>query len=481
LWADELITVALVKSVSLKHMFSAILLGLDATPPLYTGYGWLMWHYLFPESSPEWLLRLTNGGLIGATLWILYLLVRRYFDHTTALITVCAFILLERLKLQFLTLEVRSYAALVFLTALAIYASLRAIERPSPVSLTCMMLAYSLLVCSHTFGIIYVISIATCAIGASDRLDSKLALTAGLSAIPAIVMFVLWVPVLRSQSQLGSWILLPDFTLLLASAQLPMNKTLVALLSLAALTLLWRLTRGHKAPAPMLWWRSLNFAQRFAILLPIAFGSSTAAVWIFSRFVFPVFVTRFFYPNIILHTIWLSVLVASIFNYVTQSIVRYGLVPAFAVLTGLTIRYGQFGVESRIPCFDPIQMTYIEDAFKGNGVIVTQGSHLWLTRQGRPGEAVVFPIDDGALNKNGTVYGPYVYHARFVMRFAEWSGVKGILTTSQLLNIKPDLMVLDDDSGLGSWLNYIQISHKVKLMPLAKMNGCTLWRMETLQ
>jgi hypothetical protein len=31
LWADESITVALVNSVTLKHMFSAVLLGLDAT------------------------------------------------------------------------------------------------------------------------------------------------------------------------------------------------------------------------------------------------------------------------------------------------------------------------------------------------------------------------------------------------------------------------------------------------------------------
>src|SRR4051794_36701888 len=64
LWTDELITVALVKSASLKHLFSAVLLGLDATPPLYTGYGWLMLHYVVPGTSPELLLRITNAGLI---------------------------------------------------------------------------------------------------------------------------------------------------------------------------------------------------------------------------------------------------------------------------------------------------------------------------------------------------------------------------------------------------------------------------------
>src|SRR5690348_15146878 len=78
MWADELITVALVKSTSLKHLFSPVLQGLDSTPPLYTGYGWFMFHYVVPGASPELLLRITNAGLIAGTLWILYLLVRRY-------------------------------------------------------------------------------------------------------------------------------------------------------------------------------------------------------------------------------------------------------------------------------------------------------------------------------------------------------------------------------------------------------------------
>jgi hypothetical protein len=114
MWYDELITFSLVKSASLKHMFSAILLGLDVTPPLYTGYGWFILHYLAPEASPELLLRITNAALIAATLWILYLLVRRYFDQVTALTTIATFTLLELWHLKFLTLEIRTYAALSF-------------------------------------------------------------------------------------------------------------------------------------------------------------------------------------------------------------------------------------------------------------------------------------------------------------------------------------------------------------------------------
>jgi uncharacterized membrane protein len=118
-----------------------------------------MLHYVVPGVSPELLLRITNAGLVGATIWILYLLVRRYFDHMTALTTISAFILLALWQLKFLTLEIRTYAALVFFTTLAIYAAMRAIDRPSSMNLTCTMLAYCLLVSSHTFGAIYVVSI----------------------------------------------------------------------------------------------------------------------------------------------------------------------------------------------------------------------------------------------------------------------------------------------------------------------------------
>jgi hypothetical protein len=95
LWTDEVITIALVKSTSLAHLFSAVLLGLDATPPLYTSYGWLMLHNVVPGWPPELLLRVSNAGLIVATICILYLLVRQFFDRIAALMTIGMFVLLN--------------------------------------------------------------------------------------------------------------------------------------------------------------------------------------------------------------------------------------------------------------------------------------------------------------------------------------------------------------------------------------------------
>lgn len=370
LWADELITVALVKTASFPHLLAAVLLGLDATPPLYTGYGWLILHHVFQETPPELLLRLTNAALVGATLWILYLLIRCYFGQVTALTTIGAFVLLEMWPLKFLTLEVRTYAALVFFATLSVYFGLRALARPTWVTLTGAMLAYCLLVSSHTFGIIYVVSIATCAVAAAAG-NFRLALTSALSAAPAATMFGLWLPVLHHQAQLGSWIFRPDLASLLSSTHLSADRlwVLVVLVVLAVLTLLLRGYRLREGLSPAQWWRSSNRTLRFALCLPIAFYGSTFAVWLFSRFVFPVFVQRYFYPNMILNTIWLSIAIDLILGYVILATTRYWLALGSAVLAGLFIRQWQWP-EYSIPCFDASRKAYIEDPFIDNGPIV---------------------------------------------------------------------------------------------------------------
>lgn len=482
LWGDELITVALVKSVALRHLFSAVLLGLDATPPLYTGYGWFMLHYVIPGARPELLLRITNAGLIGATLSVLYLLVRRYFDQMTALTTIGVFILLELPQLKFLTLEIRTYAALVFFTTLTIYAALRAIARPYWFSLTCTMIACCLLVSSHTFGIIYAVTIVGCMVVATAAGGNiRLALNSSLTAVPALVMFFLWIPVLHHQAALGSWIPRPDFGLLLASSYAPANKLqlVMVLLLLAAATLLRRRFQNRKSPILTQWWRSINPVQTFAMLLPVAFCANTLAIWLFSRLVFPTFIPRYFFPNVVLHVIWLSVVVNFFFTHLTPSSTKYGLVLVSAVLASVSIRYRELDPESRIPCFDSSRRAYLEDPFKDDGRIVVLSSHPWLTRLHRRGETVVFPLEEGALRKNGAEYPPYVYDTRFVTRFAKWLGVNAVMTTSRLLDTKPDFLVLDDRSG--PWLEYVQLHYKVKLTSLAEMKGCTLWRVKVLE
>ncbi len=495
LWTDEVITIALVKSTSLKQLFSAVRLGLDATPPLYTSYGWFMLHNVVPGASPELLLRITNAGLIVATIWILYLLVRQFFDRITALMAIGMFVLLELWDLKSLTLDVRSYAVLIFATTLAIYISLRAVSRPSCGSWLCTVLAYSLLVSSHTFGIIYVVCIMICAIiAALAEGDIGLTRNSGLVALPAIVMFAAWLPVLRYQAQLGNWIPRPGFRVLLMSTYLPTDSALLvgAPLIVGALIVLWRRTPGRKRSPLAQWWQLLSRMQKFVVLLPLSFGASTFAIWIFSRVIFPVFLLRYFVPNMILHIIWLSCLMDFVISYITRSTTKCGLVLALAALTGLIIiearrwepdeggaLYWPLDTVTKIPCSDASRNVYLEDPFKDNGWIVALSLNIWFSRLHLLGNEDIFPIDKGDLVNHGPNDRIFAFQDHFVSRFAEWLGVHTVMPTEKLLNEKQDFMVLDDQNG--PWLNIIRRSHKLDLTLLAKMRGCKLWRVKVLK
>jgi hypothetical protein len=351
-------------------------------------------------------------------------------------------------------------------------------------------------VSSHTFGIVYVVSIATCAIVASLAEDDiRLARNSGLVVLPAIAMFIAWLPVLHYQAQLGNWIPSPGFRVLFGSAYLPTNNTLLLLtpLIIVAVTLLWRAAPGRKWPLLTQWWRTFNRMQIFVILLPLAFGVSTLAIWIFSRVSFPVFIPRYFIPNMLLHIIWLSCLVDIIFSYITRSTAKYVLVLAVAVLTGISVTkarrwepdegaalYWPFNADTRIPCFDASRNVYLEDPFKDGGPVVAVSDHIWLTRLNRLGKEDIFLIDKGNLMNNGPDDRSFAFEDHLVSRFAEWLGVhRQVMPTEKLLSEKQDFMVLDDQNG--PWLKFTRLSHKLKLTQLAEMKGCKLWRVKALK
>jgi hypothetical protein len=221
LWADEVITTELIKSASFAHMFSAIKTGLDSTPPLYTGFGWLVLNYVVPEVAPELLLRVTNIIIVAAIIWISYLSLRQFFDRVTSTIVSIIFIYLCKWQLEYLTLEVRAYAALVLATAASIYFSFLTHRRPSHLLFICASASYCALVLTHLFGFIYFVCISACSIiAALIESDRKSVRKTILASIPAMVLFIAWLPIVRNQAQLGNWIPRPSIRSLLDSSYL---------------------------------------------------------------------------------------------------------------------------------------------------------------------------------------------------------------------------------------------------------------------
>src|ERR1700730_14183109 len=151
LWADERLTAELVKSSSVAHMWSAIFDGLDATPPIYTLYGWFMLHYVVPHVEPSAMFRLTNALIVTAAIIILYILVRRFLCVIQSIIVISFFVLASLSNLLFLITELRTYALFVLATTIATYFSINSLMEAPSSRFLCLWISYCFLTVSHTF------------------------------------------------------------------------------------------------------------------------------------------------------------------------------------------------------------------------------------------------------------------------------------------------------------------------------------------
>jgi hypothetical protein len=210
------------------------------------------------------------------------------------------------------------------------------------------------------------------------------------------------------------------------------------------------------------------------VLIPVSFAASTLAVWIFARAVFPVFLQRYFVPNMLLNIIWIGLSVVFILKHISRPEAKFWISAVFALLTALSIAYRPFYSPHVIPCFDPSQKAYLEDPFKHDAPILVLWSLPWLTRLNRPDEEIIYPVDGNALPPSDPKYPFFNFNLNFVTQFAAWRRAPTLKTTEELLNARRDLMVLDD--GWGPWLEFVQLSHKVDVTKLAEMEGCKLWR-----
>jgi hypothetical protein len=289
-------------------------------------------------------------------------------------------------------------------------------------------------------------------------------------------MFMAWLPVVRHQAQLGNWMSPPDLGTLIDAAHAPKyplalllhHPALIALLALLGLLVLGDWSKpSFEASMLASWWRSLDRAQRFALFIPFSFAASTLTVWIFSKVVFPVFNPKYFFPNILLHIIWLSLLVHFVFNIVRS--VKYELTVASVFLAAGGIIFITRPYQTNIPCFDPARNAYLEDRFKGDGPMVALGLHTWMTRLNRSWNATYLVNDDAVSSR------PDEFLLKYILTFATWANKLQMITTADnFLNANFDFIVLDDDEG--QWFKFVRSIRKPELIQLARADRCTLWR-----
>jgi mannosyltransferase len=162
LWGDEISTVSIVKLgyPDLLHSVAR----LESTPPLYYSLAWL-WAKLFGAGT--FALRSLPALLGVATVPLTYLAARQFVSRRTA--TMAAGLIAVNPLLVWYSQDARSYALLVFLTALGLWCFGRAVHDPRTGRLAAWALVSSAALATHYFAVFLVLPQAFVLLRASRR------------------------------------------------------------------------------------------------------------------------------------------------------------------------------------------------------------------------------------------------------------------------------------------------------------------------
>ena len=306
LWSDELFTTILLGAHDLPKLWAGIALGLDGNPPLNLTAAWLMNAALPPAVSS--VVALTSSVTRCRLTWRAAAAVlhascraRRVVSSEACWIGALLFVTLNDNVVR-AAFELRNYALYFLMAALAVLFQQRLIERQRRSDVFGLAIVYVGLTLVHTFGILYVVY--TVLAGALSQLrGSRSALrSTAIAVAPSILVLAAWSPFLRGQLEIVkpySWIEppgLPELLETLFASKTSMWVTLLELLCLAS-AVIPRLQKGVDLRAvvhdPR--WQP----QRYVILISAGITGVTLAGWIVAKVSYPLFVPRYFTPQLI--------------------------------------------------------------------------------------------------------------------------------------------------------------------------------------
>lgn len=449
LWLDNLFTINLMAAANLPDLWAAIASGIDANPPLYMTVAWLIVHAL--PRSVSWIEALTwlNVVLIVATLAVLFRIGRRLVSSLASWMAVFLFAALNDGAI-YLALELRTYALFFLITTLCILFQQRLMSNHCRADFILLGILHCLLALVHTFGIVYVLCIGMSAFistAGNDRAAAKLSL---LAMVPAVVAFACWLPFLLVQMDVSkpySWIPRPGILELARSAFPSPLSALVGLGEMACLAgfLPWYLrTRSEGSRAGNLRWLATDASSqpfRFASLLLLSISLFAIFAWTISRAVFPLFLARYFTPNLIISFALNLALCEFLVELCKREMSRpqaKTIMGMFAIVSpaflAVVLSY-KIPANPHIPCTNG-EGDFFEDRFVRDGVpIIVESPHVWFPRvyYSQYRSLYRFPLDwdvvlkftDRATN-NATDF-------NIMQRFKRFAGLSSILSTEDIV------------------------------------------------
>lgn len=469
MWLDELYTATLVDAPSLDHMWDGAIRGVDGNPPLYLSLAWALTHAF--DAAPDRVLRPFNLVLLAATAAVAYRIGRRLASPGAVAVTLAVLPVVDGM-VGFALLEVRTYALYLFFVAATLLAALRVVERPDIKRAMALAGIGLLATLAHSFGGFYVLAtLAAAGLACCAGRDRRTAAALGLAAAPSLAALLVWIaisfPFQKAVATPYGWIPVPNVARLLdtLTGSGLLTIALGAGLALATARLrfgLRRLLTERRAVAAL-----------YAALL--SYAGLTIAAWLGSQFFTPVFVPRYFIPNL---------LIAALLPLPAVEAARHGARPITLIGTAATcVLLGCWNLahadrQERIPCLDA-QGRFLEaDAVRGGLPVVAESPHVWLPRaRYAPNQTTLYPLDWRVVldHPNRARNNAMDFHIMEILR--GWAPPGSALSTNVLstddISAQSRLLVLNEASR--GWFDTLQNSHAVTATLLREVSGCRLW------
>ena len=483
---DELFTTKILSAATLPKLWKGIA-GIDGNPPLYMTAAWLIIQPLPKLVSSVALLKIVNVVAAAAGVVALGQLARRIVSPAASWIGALLFVTLSN-GFAFDASVLRTYAFYFLAAALAALCQQRLIERRRRSDIAWLALANVALAMSHTFGSVYVGIIALAGWLSRPRGDKTLLVPMVLAVAPAVLAVAAWSPFLMEQLEIDkpySWILPPQVSELLEALFGTVVMLWISIFEAGCLIAasLWAWKRDRA------WLRALfgdpaGQSLRFVILLLVGITGFTLLGWLASWTIFPLFVVRYFTPQLFvayaLHVAFGEWLLRHRLQY------RTAIVAVCAVLVplvmGNVVLRAHTSVHGTDPCVRPRDGKFFEESFvDGKLPVIVDSSHMFLPRQAFAphGDVYRFALDWDVVLKYPDWLPDNATDFHLMQDLQTWKPEPQVVTTEDIVKTYPQFLVIVQ----RAWFFNLQTTHHVTAEKLAEVistvegeSSCTLWK-----
>jgi hypothetical protein len=482
--SDELFTTSLLSAATLPKLWKGIALGLDGNPPLYMTVAWLIIAPLPKLVSSVAMLKLANLVAAAAGVAVLGQLSRRIVSPAATWIGALLFVTLS-VGFIYDASVLRHYALYFLAAALAALCQQRLIERGQRSDIVLLALANVALAMSHTFGIAYVGMIALAGWLSQPRRASLAPIAVAVA--PAVLAVVAWSPVLLQQLQVTkpySWITSPPLSELLDAVFGSFVMLWISILEGACLIAAGlSALKQDKAQLRAVMHEQAAQPLRFVALLLAGVTAFTCVGWLISRTLYPLFVVRYFTPQLFaayaLHVAFGEWLVRHRLQY-RSAVVAIGVVLTPLVL-GNVISHAHTSVHGKPICVGPDGRFFEESFVDGRLPVIVDSTHLFMGRAANAahGEAYRFALDWDVVLKYPDNSRGNAVDFNLMQRLQSWQPRPQVETTDDILRTYPQFLVIEQ----RAWFLNLRTTHQVVAEKLAEVIpqedgdiSCTLWK-----